>query len=125
MLIRLAIAWMLGIVAAHYLRPAPLWPLAGAAVALCAALAGRGRPRAAAALALCAALGALRYAGGLPELGPSSVAALVGQGELTLVGAVAADPRRSEDGQRVVVAVEAVLRGDAAAPAEGLALGVL
>lgn len=125
MLIRLVCAWMLGIVAAHYLRPAPLWLLGGAGLGLLAALAARGRPRAAAALALCAALGALRYAAGLPEIGPSSVAALVGQGELALVGSVAADPRRSEDGQRLTVAVEGVVRGGATQPVEGLALVVL
>lgn len=125
MLIRLSLAWMLGIVAAHYLRPAPPGLWAGAALALLLAAAGRGRGRAAALVALCAALGALRYSAGIPELGPRSVAALAGRGELTLVGAVAADPRRSEEGQRVVVAVEAVALGGAPRPAEGLALVVL
>lgn len=125
MLIRLAIAWMLGIVAAHYLRPAAPWLLAGAALALLGAMGTGGRARLAALVALCAALGALRYGSGLPELGPRSVAALVGQGELSLVGAVAGDPKRSEDGQRVVLAVEAAGDGAATLPAEGLALVVL
>ncbi|NTU85167.1 MAG: ComEC family competence protein, partial [Chloroflexales bacterium] len=76
-------------------------------------------------LMLCAALGALRYTATIPSLGPGSVDALIGRGELTLVGAVAADPRRSEDGQRVVVQIEVAREGGVETPVEGLALVVL
>ncbi len=127
MLIHLAVAWMLGIVAAHLLRPAPTWLWAGAAACLAAAMAARAapRPRLVALCLLCGLLGALRYSEALPTLGPGSVAALVGRGELTLAGSVAGDPRRSDDGQRVVLRVEAA--GDAGEwhAVEGLALLVL
>jgi competence protein ComEC len=121
MLIRLAVAWMLGIVAAHVLAPgAPwLWSLAAAAT-VCARVAPRARL--AALCVLCAALGALRYGASLPDLGPGSVASLVGRGELTLVGSVDAEPRRGDDGQRVVLRVEAARVGAEALAVEGLAL---
>ncbi|MEI8166560.1 MAG: ComEC/Rec2 family competence protein [Chloroflexales bacterium] len=127
MLIRLAIAWMLGVVAAHTLRPASPWLWAGAGLACAAALLVRAhpRPREAAVLTLCAALGALRYTATLPNFGPASVTELVGRGELALIGAVATDPRHSEDAQRVVVQVEATRQRNTDTPAEGLALVVL
>jgi competence protein ComEC len=139
MLIRLAIAWMLGIVAAHYLEPSPAWLWAGACLALACALIAQGalrqatrRPRptldvllSTLLCLLCAALGALRYGGSLPELGPAAISGLIGQGELTLAGAVESEPRRSDDGQRVVLRVESARVGGVERPAEGLALVVL
>jgi competence protein ComEC len=127
MLIPLAVAWMLGIVAGHFVRPAPAWLWTGTAACGLLAWAARRSPRARiAALCLaCGLLGALRYGGALPVLGPGSVSDLVGRGELTLAGSVAGDPRRSDDGQRVVVQVEAAAIGGEARAAEGLALLVL
>ena len=133
MLIRLAIAWMFGIVAAHTFRPAQPWLWAGVAVGLAVALlARRAAPetraawvRTVALCLLCAALGALRYAGSLPRLGPGAVSELIGQGEPTLVGAVDAEPRRSDDGQRVVLRVEVAQLGGVERPVEGLALLLL
>ncbi|GAB4446919.1 MAG: ComEC/Rec2 family competence protein [Chloroflexi bacterium OHK40] len=126
MLIHLAIAWMLGIVGAH-LAPLPHVSVgvAGAGLALAAAARRAPGPRLAGLLLLCAALGALRYGASLPTLGPASVAALAGAGELTLVGSVASEPRRSEDGQRVVLRVEAAQPGGTVRPTEGLALIVV
>jgi len=129
MLIRLAIAWMLGIVGADGLRPATGWLWAAAGLGLLAALVLRGRRlargRVAALCLLCAALGGLRYLGSLPTLGPQSVAALVEQGTITLQGSIAGEPRRSEEQQRVVLRVETVTINDATTAAEGLALLVL
>jgi competence protein ComEC len=127
MLIPLAAAWMLGIVAAHLLRPAPAWLWAGSATCLTAALAARGAPgpRLAALCLLCGLLGALRYGAALPTLGPGSVGALVGSEEVALAGSVAGDPRRSDDGQRVVLRVEAAAIGGERRAVEGLALLVL
>lgn len=127
MLIYLAVAWMLGIVAAHALSLPQPWLWALAAVALAATLAARAapRPRLAALCLLCAALGALRYAGALPAVGPGTVGDLAGRGELALVGGVAAEPRRSDDGQRVVLRVEAAYIAGESRAVEGLALVVL
>jgi competence protein ComEC len=127
MLIRLAIAWMLGIVAGHQLRPEPAWLWAASAAALAVALAARNSPapRLAALCALVAALGGLRYLADVPPAGPGTVEALVGRGELTLVGSVDAEPRRSDAGQRAVLRVEAAGVGGEARAAEGLALVVL
>ncbi len=127
MLIRLALAWMLGIVIAHELRPAAPWLWATAGVALVVMLVTRTHPRSrtVALLTLCAALGALRYTVTLPIFGPASVTTLVERGELTLEGFVAADPRRSEDAQRVVVQVEATRQSQTTTAVEGLVLVVL
>lgn len=129
MLIRLALAWMLGIVAADRLRPATGWLWATVALSLLAALALRGermaRGRVVALCLLCAALGGLRYLGSLPTLGPQSVAALVDQGTITLQGSIADEPRRSEEQQRVVLRVATVTVDDVSTAAEGLALLVL
>ncbi|MEI7772800.1 MAG: ComEC/Rec2 family competence protein, partial [Chloroflexales bacterium] len=61
----------------------------------------------------------------VPPAGPDDVRLLAGRGELSLAGAVAGDPRRSEDGQQVVLQVEAARLGATARPAEGRALVAL
>ncbi|MFQ3662844.1 MAG: DUF4131 domain-containing protein, partial [Chloroflexaceae bacterium] len=129
MLIRLAIAWMLGIVIADQARPPTGWLWAGAGAGLVTALAvrgqRRGRLRLAALALLCAALGGLRYMGTLPALGPQSVSSLSERGEVVLIGSVAGEPRRSEEQQRVVLQVETATVEGATAAYEGLVLVVL
>lgn len=129
MLVRLAIAWMLGIVVADQVRPPAQWLWAGATGGLFAALALRGerrqRMRLAALLLLCAALGGLRYLGTLPTLGPQSVTSLLKHGEVTLTGSVAGEPRRSEEQQRVTLRVETATVDGQTAAYEGLVLVVL
>lgn len=134
MLIRLASAWMFGIVTAHMLGLHASWLWTLAVAALAATLVARrasasglktDHTRLVALCTLCAALGALRYGAALPDLGPGSVAALVGHGELTLVGSVDGEPRRSDNGQRVVLRVEAARANEEAVAVEGLALLVL
>lgn len=129
MLIRLAIAWMLGIVVAEQARPPAGWLWAGAGAGLLAAPALRGERRKVARLAalmlLCAALGGLRYLGTLPTLGPQSVTSLLEHGEVTLTGSVAGEPRRSEEQQRVTLRVETATVDGRTAAYEGLVLVVL
>ncbi|WP_255603780.1 DUF4131 domain-containing protein [Oscillochloris sp. ZM17-4] len=109
MLIRLAIAWMAGVVMGSLWSPGAAWLWAAAGAGLLAALALRRSPRGLAiALALaCVTLGALRYGASVPPAGPDDVRLLAGRGELTLVGAVAGDPTRSEEGQKLLLRVEA------------------
>ncbi len=129
MLIRLALAWMLGIVVAEQARPATGWLWAGAGASLLAALALHGerrqRMRLAALMLLCATLGGLRYLSTLPTLGPQSVTSLVEQGEVTLTGSVAGEPRRNEEQQRVTLRVETATVAGRTAAYEGQVLVVL
>ncbi len=127
MLIRLALAWMLGIVAADLFRPAPAWLWGTAGIGLLGLWYTWPRPqaRALSAIALCALLGALRYSSALPVAGATSVTNLLEQGEVSLVGNVAGDPRRSEDRQQAVLQVEGLVDGDNLRPAEGQVLVVL
>ncbi|MEN9933653.1 MAG: hypothetical protein RLZZ387_232 [Chloroflexota bacterium] len=124
MLIVLAIAWLLGVLAADALG-LPLPPLLAAAglTGLVAALLGRHpRARLAALAVCCAALGAVRYDAAQIPATPQSARLLNGQGALTLVGVVAEDPQRTAEGQRVVLAAERVAVGGAERRAEGLVL---
>jgi len=127
MLIWLAACWMVGIVVAAQLAPpaAALWSAAGAGVLTAALARGRPQARLAALCLACAALGGLRYGASVTAAGPAAVEGLAGAGEVTLVGAVEGEPRRSEEGQRVVLRVEQALVGGAARPADGLALLLL
>jgi competence protein ComEC len=123
-LIYLAIAWMLGVVAADVL-PIPLAALQAGALLGGLAVAGLWRrpgPRLAALALCCAALGGWRDVAARPVETPRSVWRLAGQGPQTLDGYVSADPKRTADGQQVVLAVEAVRAGAIARPAEGLVL---
>ncbi|MGQ9927993.1 MAG: ComEC/Rec2 family competence protein [Chloroflexaceae bacterium] len=129
MLIRLALAWMLGIVAAEQARLPAGWLWAGAGAGLLAALAlggpRRRRARLAALMLLCAALGGLRYLGTLPIPGPQSVTSLLERGEVTLTGNVTSEPRRSEEQQRVTLRVETATVNGRTGAYEGLVLVVL
>src|SRR4051794_4349147 len=107
-LIPLAIAWMLGIVAADLLD-LPLSPLLIGALAcgLAATLAGRApRLRLAALLLCCAALGAARLDMAHVTPTPRSVWRLNDSGDLRIEGVVVQDPQRTEDGQRALVAAD-------------------
>lgn len=127
MLIRLALAWMAGIVAAQLIAPPAHWMavLAGLACALALGVRRAPRARAVALCLLCAALGALRYGASLPVLGPGDVSDLAERGELVLAGSVAGDPRRADDGQRVLLQVERALVGGEERAVSGLALVLL
>lgn len=127
MLIRLAIAWMLGIVIADRLRPEPAWWWVGAGASLGIALAIRRQHKAwlVALLFLVAFLGGLRYLSALPTLGPRHITTLADQGEVILEGHIVGEPRRSEDEQRITLQVEAAVVENRRTAYEGLALVVL
>jgi competence protein ComEC len=123
-LIILAIAWLLGILAAD-LFSLPLLPLGVVvAISLLIAVAGGRVPQARlAALALCcAALGAARFDLAQVPVTPLSVQLLNDQGDLLLQGVVVDDPKRAEDGQRALIAAERVAVGGKTRPVEGLLL---
>lgn len=124
LLIVLAIAWMLGILAADLLHPTlmPLLLGAGCMGALSAALWRRPRGRMAALALLFALLGGARYQLAQVPGGANSIWHLNDQGELALQGLVMADPQRTEDGQRLLLAAERVQVGGKARAAEGLVL---
>lgn len=109
-LIVLALAWLLGIVAAD-LCPISIATFTALAIlgVVCAASAGRVPRARLAALALaCAAIGGLRY--DLAQVVPTeqSVWRLNEQGDLALEGVVVEDPRRTADAQRVLIAAQQV-----------------
>jgi competence protein ComEC len=123
-LIILAIAWLLGIVAADMFS-LPLLPLGiAAALSLLIAAVGGRVPRARlAALALCCAtLGAVRFDLAQVPVTQLSVQLLNGQGDLLLQGVVVDDPKRAEDGQRALIAAERVAIDGETRPVEGLVL---
>jgi competence protein ComEC len=123
-LILLAIAWMLGIIAADMLHM-PLTPLlVGAAFGgVVAVLAGRmPRVRLAALLLCCAALGGARLDMALVRPTPHSVWLLNDSGDLRIEGVVVDDPKRAEDGQRALIAADRALVGGKTQLVEGLVL---
>lgn len=123
-LIPLAIAWLLGILAADLLHlPVPPLALAALLGAGLAALSGRApRLRLAALLVCCAALGGLRLDLAQLATTPHSLRLLNDGGDLTLEGQVIEDPKRTEDGQRVLLAADRALVNGQARPVEGLVL---
>src|SRR6476619_3045860 len=112
-LILLAIAWMLGIVAADLLHLALPPLLVGAlACGVAAALAGRApHLRLAALMLCCAALGGVRLDLAHVTPTPRSVWLLNDSGDLRIEGVVVDDPKRTEDGQRALVAADRALVG--------------
>jgi competence protein ComEC len=123
-LIILAIAWLLGILAADLLH-LPLLHLSIAAVlgGLIAAASGRHRQARLAALALCcAALGGARFDLAQVPVTPRSVRLLNDQGTIILQGLVVDDPKRTEDGQQALVATERATVSGKARLVEGLVL---
>jgi competence protein ComEC len=126
-LIVLAIAWLLGILAADLLQ-LPMLPLAIAA-AVCAPvalLAGRApRVRLAALVLGCAALGGVRLDMAQATATPRSVWLLNEHGDIVIEGLVIEDPKRTEEGQRVLVAVDRALVDGRTRLVEGLVLAKL
>ncbi|MFV9503288.1 MAG: ComEC/Rec2 family competence protein [Oscillochloridaceae bacterium umkhey_bin13] len=123
MLIRLVIAWMLGLLLAHQFAAVTFWHwlgLVGLLLLTVGLFRRRQRARHWVILLLVLSLGALRYAAAGQPLGPTSIVTLAEQGEVTLFGAVADDPRRSDESQRLVLRVEAVALAGQARAAEGL-----
>ena len=123
-LIILAIAWLLGILAADMFS-LPLLPLGIiATICLLIAVVGGRVPRARlAALALCcAALGAARFDLAQVPVTPRSVQLLNDQGDLLLQGVIVDDPKLAEDVQRALIAAELVAVGGKTRPDEGLLL---
>ncbi|WP_129629482.1 ComEC/Rec2 family competence protein [Candidatus Oscillochloris fontis] len=116
MLIQLAIAWMIGIVAGASLSIVAGWYWAVGVVGVVGV-----RRRWGAAL-LVFALGALRYGASLPPVGPTDVRLLAEQGEVQLVGHVHADPTRNEEGQKLILRVEAVQHDRQTRSSSGLVL---
>ncbi|NTW03948.1 MAG: ComEC family competence protein [Oscillochloris sp.] len=127
MVIRLSIAWMLGVVAGSLWWPGAAWLWAITGVGLLGSLALRRTPAGLTfSLALmCAALGALRYAASVPPVGPNDLQLLVGHGERMLIGTVVGDPNRNEEGQKLVLQAERVRLDRTIRPTEGLILVML
>ncbi|GAB4201992.1 MAG: ComEC/Rec2 family competence protein [Roseiflexaceae bacterium] len=123
LLVWLAVAWMAGLVVADW-SGAALWQIQ-AALAAGAVLAGLGwrwpRVRAAGLIVCCAALAGWRYDLTQRPAAPQDVRLLAGR-EVTLQGEVSADPRRTDEGQQLVLAVEQVRVAGRARPASGLVL---
>ncbi len=71
---------------------------------------------------LFAALGGLRYLSVQVETTPQSVWLLAEQGIVTVQGQIAEEPRRSDDGQQLIVRGEAARLGEHAGEIEGLLL---
>jgi competence protein ComEC len=126
-LIVLAIAWLVGILSVDLFHIG-YSGLAGVLVlGVLVTIAGR---RAAglklAGLALCcAALGGARLDAAQVQTTPQSIWTYNERGDLTLEGVVADDPKRTGDGQRLLVLAERVIVGGRARAAEGLVLAKL
>jgi len=95
MLIRLAVAWLSGIVLAARLAPPPGIVMVALALSGAGRVVARGRdPRAREAfnLGICLILGAARYTATRPDLGPDHIASRNGRGVSTFVGRIVAEP---------------------------------
>lgn len=123
-LIRLTAAWFAGLALAELAQP-PWWMALAAAAILAIVCKWRRldvRLRWTAALVLVASLGSARAGWANRPLGPDHVQALNGQGEATLRGLIAAEPKRRDRGMDYRVAVSAIQRNGAWRPAQGLML---
>lgn len=121
----LALAWMIGIIATDMLAftSTPLLVSLALLGVSSAALGWRSRPARMVGLCLLfAALGGLRYLAVQVEASPRSVWLLAGQNGVLVQGNVAQEPRRSDEGQQLILAAEAARVGERAAEVEGLLL---
>ncbi|PDW04922.1 ComEC/Rec2 family competence protein [Candidatus Viridilinea mediisalina] len=127
MFIRFVLCWLLGTVGAYLVAPSLFWLVVALVVLALVAWLVRDQPRMHkwTILGLALLFGALRYSAGLPTLGPSSVATMLDQGEVLLVGVVAEAPRQTASAQRLVLAVEALQVDGRQQAAEGRVLVVL
>jgi competence protein ComEC len=126
-LIVLVIAWLLGILGADIL-PVPaalLAAMAGAGVLLAVGVRHHRMQRLAALALACAALGGLRLELAHVPTTAQSVWLLNDHGGLTLEGVVVEDPKRTADGQRVLLMAERATQDGTARPATGLVLAKL
>ena len=125
-LIYLAIAWLLGIIAADFFQPAAL-PLAviACAGALLAAVLWRSPMRLPMLIMCFVALGGLRYTWAQVEPTPQSVWLLNERGSVTLQGVVAEDPQWIAAGQRVLLAAERMAVNGTVRRADGAVLVTL
>ncbi len=123
-LIPLAIAWMLGIIAADLLDlPLPQLLIGALVCGVAAALTGRAPRLRLVALILCSAmLGAARMDMAQITPTPRSVWLLNDSGDLTIEGVVVQDPQRTEDGQRALLAADRALVHGKPQSVEGLVL---
>lgn len=123
LLVWLAVAWMLGLVVADW-SGMPLWQIqTGLAVGL--GVSGLGwrwpRVRVVGLILCCAALAGWRYDLTQRPPEPQDIRVLAGH-EVTVQGAVSADPRRTDEGQQVILAVEQVRLEGRSRLATGLVL---
>jgi competence protein ComEC len=118
-----AIAWICGIVLADTRALPPGFVQAGAGVALLCVVFARvlGSRSQVPTLLLVALLGAWRYEAAAIPTTPASVRQFAGR-ELALTGYVRSDPKRSEEGQQVVLEVEGAALGGHLTAAEGRVL---
>ena len=126
-LIVLAIAWLLGILASDLLH-LPTLPLAAATLvgAIGAGASSRAPRVRLATLALCcAALGGVRLNAAQVPTTARSVWRLNDGGDLSIEGVVVEDPKRTEDGQRLLVSADRALVDGRPRVAEGLVLAKL
>jgi competence protein ComEC len=126
-LIALAIAWLLGILAADtlHISVALLAVFAGGSALVAAGVRqNRGR-RLVALMLVCGALGGLRLELAHVPTSAQSVWLLNDSGDLTLDGVVVEDPKRTADGQRALLMVERAVKDGRARAATGLVLAKL
>lgn len=124
MLIVLAVAWMAGLVAADLFAP----PLTVAVTLFVTGLAAAGlayqRPyyRLAGLALCCAALALWRYDAARIPTTPVSVWNLAGHGDVLIEGVISGDPRRTDEGQQLVLSVYAARVEDAVLQVDGQVL---
>ncbi len=123
----LAIAWMVGVVIADIAGAdvAWIWLLGGVAcIPIVIGIVVRRRPRMAQVAWACgiSMLGAARMCAAQPVPGTQHIMQYVTDTETSVIGWVSGDPKRTEDGQQVILAVEATQTKKRMQAAEGLLL---
>ncbi|NJP07954.1 MAG: ComEC family competence protein [Chloroflexaceae bacterium] len=119
----LLLAWLVGIIATDMLALPLLHLAALALLSLVGAIALGPHPMRIIALALfCAALGGIRYDLAQVSPSPQSVWLLAEQGDATILGSVAADPRHTDRGQQVLLETRMAHVGERSGAVEGLLL---
>lgn len=124
MLLRLAIVYLCGTVAADLIAPpaAWLWAAVGTGVLLAVVTRGSASLRTAALCLICIAGAGLRYHAAAIPAEQRTVQQLVGYPEVQVLGEVAREPRRTEEGQQIVLQTKAAQLGDERRSVTGLLL---